>query len=90
MLRTWGAALALSAALAASGQTLLPDPLGYSVATPRPINPAEGTTNPFLRERCRMNRIMQKPGAVVVPQVMVRVFRADADSREGGDSAHDA
>lgn len=30
--------------LAAWGQT--PDALGYSVATPRPISPAEGTTNP--------------------------------------------
>src|SRR3984893_18304813 len=29
---------------AAWGQT--PDTLGYSVATPRPISPAEGTTNP--------------------------------------------
>lgn len=32
--------------LAAAGQGLSSDPLGYSVATPRPINPAEGTTNP--------------------------------------------
>src|SRR5882672_534623 len=30
--------------LAAWGQT--PDALGYSVVTPRPISPAEGTTNP--------------------------------------------
>src|ERR1700732_1882920 len=30
--------------LVATGQT--PGPLGYSIATPRPINPAEGTTNP--------------------------------------------
>ncbi len=39
-------ALSFSAVLAASGQGLSSDPLGYSVATPRPINPAEGTTNP--------------------------------------------
>jgi outer membrane protein TolC len=41
-----GPALLLSATLAASGQTVQPDPLGYSVSTPRPINPAESTTNP--------------------------------------------
>src|SRR5580658_10202356 len=35
---------ALLASLIASGQT--PGPLGYSIVTPRPINPAEGTTNP--------------------------------------------
>src|ERR1700689_3320465 len=38
------AALLAAAGLIASGQT--PGPLGYSIATPRPINPAEGTTNP--------------------------------------------
>lgn len=42
----WGAVLTLSAALTAAGQSVQPDPLAYSVATPRPINPAEGTTNP--------------------------------------------
>ena len=35
----WGAI-----GLTASAQ--IPSPLGYSIATPRPINPAEGTTNP--------------------------------------------
>ena len=44
--RIWGAVLILSAALTAAGQSVQPDPLAYSVATPRPINPAEGTTNP--------------------------------------------
>jgi len=34
----------IGASLAAWGQT--PDALGYSVAAPRPISPAEGTTNP--------------------------------------------
>jgi outer membrane protein TolC len=38
------AAFLAAAGLIASGQT--PGPLGYSIATPRPINPAEGTTNP--------------------------------------------
>src|SRR5580658_1654407 len=31
---------------AASGQTIPADPRSFSVATPRPINPAESTTNP--------------------------------------------
>ncbi len=44
--RIGGAALLLIVTLAAPGQTVQPDPLAYSVATPRPINPAESTTNP--------------------------------------------
>ncbi len=40
------AVLLLGARLEVWGQTLQPDPLSYSVATPHPINPAEGTTNP--------------------------------------------
>src|SRR3981081_2000832 len=36
--------LLIVTSLSAWGQT--PNALGYSVATPRPINPAEGTTNP--------------------------------------------
>jgi outer membrane protein TolC len=42
-MRTTG--LVLLAAAVVSGQTL-PDPLRYSIPTPRPINPAESTTNP--------------------------------------------
>ena len=36
-----------------SGQSL--DPLGYSVATPRPISPAEGTTTPSAQATQRQN-----------------------------------
>ena len=39
----------MSIGLEAGAQTALPDPLRYSVSTPRPINPAEGTTNPSAR-----------------------------------------
>ncbi len=39
-----GVAFLIASGLVATGQT--PGPLGYSIATPRPINPAEGTTNP--------------------------------------------
>jgi outer membrane protein TolC len=37
------------ASAVAWGQTTPADPLRFSVATPRPINPAEGTTNPSAR-----------------------------------------
>lgn len=48
-----GAAFLVAFSLIASGQT--PDPLGYSVATPRPISPAEGTTNPSAQATQRQN-----------------------------------
>src|SRR6266481_1295046 len=53
--RIRGIAVALLAAtgLTAFGQT--PGPLGYSVATPRPISPAEGTTNPSAQATQRQN-----------------------------------
>ena len=50
--RVLGAAFIL-ATTAASGQGL--NPLGYSVATPRPISPAEGTTNPSALAAERQN-----------------------------------
>jgi outer membrane protein TolC len=43
-----GASLIWMAATA-SGQTIPADPLRFSVATPRPISPAESTTNPSAR-----------------------------------------
>lgn len=43
----------LMAGWVASGQT--PGPLGYSIATPRPINPAEGTTNPSAQATQNQN-----------------------------------
>jgi outer membrane protein TolC len=48
-----GVALALAFGLAAWGQT--EGPLGYSVATPRPISPAEGTTTPSAQATQRQN-----------------------------------
>jgi signal transduction histidine kinase len=42
--RTLGALILMAASLSAWAQ--IPGPLGYSVATPRPISPAEGTTTP--------------------------------------------
>jgi outer membrane protein TolC len=51
--KTLGLAFALAFGLTAWGQTW--DPLGYSVATPRPISPAEGTTNPSAQATQRQN-----------------------------------
>ncbi len=48
-----GAVLIMASTAAASGQSL--DPLGYSVATPRPISPAEGTTTPSAQATQRQN-----------------------------------
>src|SRR5882724_8343282 len=46
-------AFALAFCLTARGQTQ--GPLGYSVTTPRPINPAEGTTTPNAQATQRQN-----------------------------------
>src|SRR5258708_15402213 len=53
--RTWalGAVFILGATAVALGQSL--NPLGYSVATPRPISPAEGTTTPSAQAAQRQN-----------------------------------
>ena len=51
--RTLGAVCFLASSLLASGQT--PNPLAYSVATPRPISPAEGTTTPSAQATQRQN-----------------------------------
>jgi outer membrane protein TolC len=48
-----GLALALAWSLTAWGQT--ESPLGYTIATPRPINPAEGTTTPNAQATQRQN-----------------------------------
>ena len=55
--REWGAVAALIGAgcMCASGQTESSGPAGYSIATPRPINPAEGTTNPSAVATQRQN-----------------------------------
>jgi len=51
--RALGAVFILASATAASGQSL--SPLGYSVTTPRPIGPAEGTTTPSAQATQRQN-----------------------------------
>ena len=51
--RLLGAAFLVASTAAASGQSL--NPLGYSVATPRPISPAEGTTTPSAQASQRQN-----------------------------------
>jgi outer membrane protein TolC len=51
--RTLGALILMAASLSAWAQ--IPGPLGYSVATPRPISPAEGTTTPSAQATQRQN-----------------------------------
>ena len=51
--KTLSVAFALAFGLTAWGQTQ--GPLGYSVATPRPISPAEGTTTPSAQATQRQN-----------------------------------
>src|SRR5690606_20076097 len=41
---------------------------------------AERTTDAFLGERRGVNGVVQKPSPVVVPQVVVRVVRANTDA----------
>src|SRR4051812_330135 len=52
----WGAPAILGIACAVlRAQTYPAGPLGYSVPTPRPINPAESTTNPSAQATQRQN-----------------------------------
>jgi outer membrane protein TolC len=51
--RAAGAVFLLGATAVMSGQGL--NPLGYSVATPRPISPADGTTTPSAQAAQRQN-----------------------------------
>ena len=51
--RVLGAAFIMASTAVTSGQSL--SPLGYSVATPRPISPAEGTTTPSAEATQRQN-----------------------------------
>src|SRR6266404_5686283 len=51
--KTLSVALALAFGLSAWAQ--IPGPLGYSVVTPRPISPAEGTTTPSAQATQRQN-----------------------------------
>lgn len=54
-MRRIAAAFLMTAGLAVFGIAFGQDPLGYSVATPRPISPAEGTTNPSALAAERQN-----------------------------------
>jgi len=51
--RMAGAVMLVLASYPAYGQSF--EPLGYSVATPRPINPSENTTNPSAQATQRQN-----------------------------------
>jgi outer membrane protein TolC len=78
--RILGIALFLGAALATPGQSTRPDPLTYSVATPRPINPAESTTNPSAQATQAQNPYL---GSVPekVTSTTIRLSMRDAIER---------
>jgi DHA2 family multidrug resistance protein len=48
-----------------------PDTLGYSVATPGPISPAEGTTNPSAQATQSQNPYL---GSVPIPQILQSLY----------------
>jgi outer membrane protein TolC len=47
--------LCILLAMAAPAQTGMPEPSGYSIPTPRPISPAQGTTTPSAQAAQRQN-----------------------------------
>jgi outer membrane protein TolC len=63
----------------AAGQTT--SPLGYSIATPRPINPAEGTTNPSAQATQRQNPYL---GSVPSKNTGARIELSLKDAIERG------
>jgi len=74
------AAVLLAAGCIVNAQSYGPNPLGYSVPTPRPINPAESTTNPSAQETQRQNPYL---GSVPQPSTgtLLRLSLAGAIER---------
>ncbi len=58
-----------------------PDALGYSVATPRPINPAQGTTNPSAQATQNQNPYL---GSTPMPNTGTRIELTLKDAIERG------
>src|SRR5271168_2419320 len=77
--RLLGAAFLAGTGLVASGQT--PGPQGYSIVTPRPISPAEGTTNPSARATQVQNPYL---GSVSSKNTGVRIQLSLKDAIERG------
>jgi len=77
--KTRGLAFALALGLTAWGQ--VPSPLGYSVATPRPISPAEGTTTPSAQAAQRQNPYL---GSIPSENTGVRIELSLRSSIERG------
>jgi outer membrane protein TolC len=65
-----GSLFLLAAIVTASGQTGPEPPSAYSIATPRPISPAEGTTTPSARITQRQNPYL---GSVPTPTTGTRL-----------------
>src|SRR5580700_8193469 len=51
----FGVLAACTACAVASAQSVSSDPLRFSISTPRPINPAENTTNPSAQATQSLN-----------------------------------
>jgi outer membrane protein TolC len=77
--RTLGSVFLLAFGLTASGQTL--GPLGYSVATPHPISPVEGTTTPSAQATQRQNPYL---GSVPSKNTGTRIELSLKDALERG------
>ncbi len=77
------AGLLVAAGCIVNAQSYGPNPLGYSVPTPRPINPAESTTNPSAQETQRQNPYL---GSVPQPStgMLLRLSLAGAIDRDRG------
>jgi hypothetical protein len=51
---------------------------------------AKRTPDALFGEGRRVHGVVEEPGAMVVPQVMVGILRANADTGQGGFGGHDA
>jgi len=87
----------LVAALAARAQRAMSDPSGYSIPTPRPISPAQGTTTPSAQAAQRQNPFLgsvpDKPTGSVLPlslaEAITRGFRYNLGLVESDHAAAD-
>lgn len=71
----------LGAAVSAFGQVGSIDPLGYSIATPRPIDPASGTTNPSAQATQRQNPYLGSVPSGKATDEVIRLSLFDAIGR---------
>lgn len=51
---------------------------------------SQRATDALFGERSRVDRVVEKPRPVIVPQVVVGIVRVDAETSEFGEWSHDA